>query len=243
MLLTPLICFDALINLLLPRACLLCRTPTREKHHLCQPCLKELPILYQSCRKCAQFLHARDGGSLVCGSCLTKPPPYDQVFALFPYQPPLPRLIAGLKFEEQFSHATLFSNRLVHAVRRQWYTHSQRPDFILPMPLHTNRLRERGYNQALEVARPAAKALSIPLDHSITRCKATLPQHTLPASKRRQNVAKAFIAQRNYHGEHIAIVDDVMTTGQTVAALARLLKRHGARRVDIWCIARCDSQD
>ena len=236
-----LISVDSFFNILLPRACLLCRIPTQEAHHLCPPCAKELPILSHSCQKCAQFLHAAKRRLLTCGLCLTDPPPFDKVFALFPYQPPLPRLVAGLKFEKQLSIARLFSCLMVQAVRTQWYQQTPLPDLILAMPLHAKRLKERGYNQAAEIAKPTAKALKIPLDHGIIRSKYTRPQSTLPAEERRQNTVNAFTATRSYRGQHIAVVDDVMTTGHTVSALASLLKRQGARRVDIWCCARCDT--
>lgn len=106
------------------------------------------------------------------------------------------------------------------------------------MPLHSSRLRERGYNQAVEVAKPTARTLEIPLDFNLVRIKPTLPQSTLPASKRSQNTANAFTAARSYEGLHLALVDDVMTTGCTVRAAADTLKKHGAKRVEIWCIAR-----
>lgn len=235
---TSFIRFDSLINILIPRACLLCRRPTREPHHLCQPCARELPILSHSCRKCAQFLHSSERRQLICGQCLSEPPPYDTVFTLFPYDPPLPKLIAGLKFEHQFSIASLFSHFLAHAVQAQWYIHQKVPDLILPMPLHPRRQRERGYNQAHEAAKPASRMLGIPLDLNLVRIKPTLPQSTLPASKRRQNTANAFAVTRSYAGLHVALFDDVMTTGCTVSAAARVLQKHGAKRVDIWCIAR-----
>lgn len=238
MLLSSLIRFDTLMQLLLPRACLLCRAVTREPHHLCSPCARELPILSHSCQKCAQFLHASERRQLICGQCLTDPPPYDIAHALFPYQPPVPRLIAGLKFEEQFTYAVFFSHMLGQAVRTLWYQEKPLPDLILPVPLHVSRLRERGYNQAAEIAKPAAKLLKIPIDHGVTRTKPTQPQSTLPASERGRNLARAFHTTSSYAGLHVAIVDDVMTTGHTVTAVAELLKQHGAKRVDVWCCAR-----
>lgn len=106
------------------------------------------------------------------------------------------------------------------------------------MPLHPSRQRERGYNQAHEAVKSAAHTLGIPLDLNLVRIKPTLPQSTLAASKRRQNTANAFAASRSYAGLHIAVFDDVMTTGSTVSAAAKILQKHGARQVDIWCIAR-----
>lgn len=242
MLTTSLTYLDSLIHILLPRACLVCRTTTRMRHHLCEACANELPILSHSCRKCAQFLRGSERHHLICGMCLANPPPYDKVYALFPYQPPVPRLVAGLKFEEQLSHAHFFSYQLVYKINHLWYRDHSLPSLIIPMPLHTTRLRERGFNQAVEIAHPIGKALKIPLDHAVSRQKATLPQTTLTAKRRKRNVSKAFASTRRYDGLHVAIVDDVMTTGQTVTALARLIRRLGAKQVDVWCCARCDSR-
>lgn len=153
----------------------------------------------------------------------------------------MPRLIAGLKFEAKFSYGSMLSTFMLEAARNEWYRHDALPDVIIPMPLHPKRLRERGYNQALELARPVARALNIQLDYlSVTRTKATQPQSTLPARLRRQNVANAFQCQRDLHGLHIAVVDDVMTTGQTVTSLSKTLLKRGAKRVDVWCCARCN---
>lgn len=160
------------------------------------------------------------------------------MFVLFPYEPPLPKLVAALKFEKQFSMTNLFSHFLVHAAKHEWYQDQPLPDLILPMPLHPARQQERGYNQALEAVKPAARALAIPLDLHLLRIKSTLPQSTLAASTRRQNTANAFAAARSYQGLHLALFDDVMTTGCTVSAAAKVLQKHGAKRVDIWCIAR-----
>lgn len=110
------------------------------------------------------------------------------------------------------------------------------------MPLHAARLRERGFNQAVELANPLATALKITIDHTVTRQKATLPQHTLRARDRGPNLANAFAASKLYTGRHLAIIDDVVTTGETVTALAKLLRKKGAARIDIWCCARCDSR-
>jgi len=238
---TPLISIHSLLDLFFPRACLLCRTQTDETHHLCPDCAAELPILSHSCQKCAQFLHANEHAQLVCGLCLSEPPPYDKVYALFPYQSPIPSLIIGFKFEEQFSHGRFFSHMLLQKIH-EWYAGHPLPDLLIPMPLHPARLRERGFNQAAELTNPLASALKIPIDHSVIRQKATLPQRTLRARERGPNLAHAFAASQLYTGCHLAIIDDVVTTGETITALARLLRQLGAARIDIWCCARCDSR-
>lgn len=210
---------------------------------MCAACAKELPILPQTCNKCAQFLPNSPQNTPICGQCLTKPPAYHRVYACFPYTPPIPRMISGLKFTNQLQYNRVLSHFLLAKIRHDWYPASPLPDIILPMPLHKQRLRERGYNQAVVLAKPLAKSLHIPLDlFGVVRTKATKPQSSLPATLRRKNIAQAFTAKRAYHGLHIAVVDDVMTTGQTVSVLAEVLKKQGAKRIDIWCAARCDSR-
>lgn len=214
---------------------------TNHVHHLCQACWRELPILSHSCKKCAQFLHANPGQTLICGQCLSDPPPYDRVYALFPYAAPLPRLIAAFKFEEQFSHGACLSALLCTNISK-WYQHQPLPDLLIPVPLNAARLKERGFNQALELAKPTSAAYQIPIDNSVMRHKATAAQHLLAKRERSANVANAFQLTRLYHQLHVAIIDDVMTTGHTVSALARLLKQAGAGKIDVWAISRSDGR-
>lgn len=113
------------------------------------------------------------------------------------------------------------------------------PQLIIPMPLHPKRLANRGFNQALEIARPIAKALQIPLDwQACRRIKDTPPQITLPRKERHKNMKNAFSCTKDFTGMHIAIVDDVITTGASVDALATVLHARGAREVSVWAVAR-----
>lgn len=177
-------------------------------------------------------------GSLICGKCLNEPPPYHHIHALYPYSYPLPRLVAGFKFEANLCIGQFFSQRLLHSLIHRWLPQHPKPDLILAMPLHAERIKERGFNQAMEIAKPIAKALAIPLDTHTRRQLATRPQSSLSAKDRLKNMVNAFTTDHSYQGLHIAIIDDVVTTGQTVTTLAKLLNQHAAKRVDIWCIAR-----
>ena len=113
------------------------------------------------------------------------------------------------------------------------------PDVLVPVPLHARRLRQRGYNQALELARPVAKHLDIELDvNSCLRHKATAEQMGLPAKKRASNLKGAFAVVKSFEDKHVAIIDDVMTTGSTVHELTQQLINSGARQVDVWVCAR-----
>jgi len=127
-------------------------------------------------------------------------------------------------------------------IRDEWYPKKSLPTAILPIPLHATRLKERGFNQAVEIARPIAKAFHLPLlTDQIIRMKSTPPQATLPAAKRKQNIKNAFLIKQSLHHQHIAVVDDVITTGNTVYEFCRVLKKQGVERISVWCCARATS--
>lgn len=172
---------------------------------------------------------------LVCGQCLRRPPPQTHARAAFVYGFPLDRLLPRAKF-----HGDLASTRLLAALMARAFGEAEHPQALVPVPLHTGRLRERGYDQALELARPLAHRLGLPLrDDLLRRVRATAAQSRLDAAGRRRNLRGAFAVQKN--GDlptHIALVDDVMTTGATVHAAASTLLRAGVARVDVWVCAR-----
>lgn len=170
-----------------------------------------------------------------CGDCLSQPPALTHTRAVFVYGFPLDRLVPRFKF-----HRDLAAGRLMADLMVETLASAPRPDAIVPVPLHTHRLRQRGYDQALELARPLAAALALPLRSDLLlRVRATAPQSELDAGQRRRNVAKAFIvAPHAPLPDHVALVDDVMTTGATLHAAARSLLGAGVRRVDAWVCAR-----
>jgi predicted amidophosphoribosyltransferase len=128
---------------------------------------------------------------------------------------------------------------MCHQIKNVWYSHQTLPDLILPIPLHPIRLKERGFNQAIEIARPISKKLSIPIDtKGPKRIKYTLPQSGLPARQRRKNTCDAFVIQGDYAGLHIAVLDDVITTQHTMWAFCEVLTQAGAVKIDAWCCAR-----
>jgi ComF family protein len=115
----------------------------------------------------------------------------------------------------------------------------QKPDVIVPVPLHKSRYRQRGFNQALEIARTVSKDMQVPLDvYSCQRQHDTPQQSQLPAKQRRKNLKNAFAVVRPLNAAHVAILDDVMTTGSTVHELAKVLKKAGVAKVDVWVCAR-----
>lgn len=194
-----------------------------------------MPILPQSCLQCGRFLASEVEQ---CGKCLIKPPPFTRLYALFPYEPPLTQLISRLKFQGDLSIARWLGETLASHAKERWLN-EPKPDLILPVPLHPKRLRERGFNQSNEIAKLFAKATGLPIDRSgVKRHKFTVAQHQLSAKDRRLNLTNAFTPTRQYAGLHIAILDDVVTTTQTVTDLSHTLLLAGASRIDVWCITR-----
>ncbi len=144
-------------------------------------------------------------------------------------------LIHGLKFHAHYPCARLLGEMLGDALSEV----DGKPQCIIPVPLHRSRYRERGYNQATEIARVVSRRLQIPLDlHSCIRAHATQPQSELSSEQRLRNVKKAFAIAKPLKAKHVAILDDVVTTGATVNEMARVLRKTGVERIDIWACAR-----
>jgi len=218
---------EFLSNLLFGGSCFLCRGAARGI--LCPACDADLPRLAGTlCPRCA----LPSPGSAVCGRCLADAPHYDATVAALAYRFPADTLVHALKFRSQLALAPLMGDLLIEAIR-------ERIDLVVPVPLSRERLRERGYNQAAEIARHVAKARRVRLELTIiARERNTQAQADLPWSDRARNVRGAFRCERSLDGAAIAVVDDVMTTGATLAELAATLKRAGAARVVNWVVAR-----
>jgi ComF family protein len=213
---------------LLPRACLLCGTPAEAA--LCPGCAADLPALPEHvCPLCALPLAAP---APACGACLKSPPAYDATHAALRYAFPADQLVLMLKFGHRLASAEFLAARMLAGPR-------PRGTLIVPVPLARERLRERGFNQAVELARPLARALDLPLDaSSLARVRDTQPQSRLPWRARRGNLRRAFACAADFTGREVIVVDDVMTSGATLDAVARVLKDHGAARVENWVAAR-----
>lgn len=234
---------------LLPPSCALCGAHGEGLHNLCSGCTSDLLRNAHACAGCGLPLKGEPAAR--CGRCLRHPPPFDAFYAPFLYTPPLSHLITGLKFRARLSHARLLGQLLAAAIPRAipaaiksgFDAAPARPDCLLPVPLHPQRLRQRGFNQALEIARPLSAVFGIPLRPGLLRrVRATPAQSDLPARRRRANVRGAFA----YTGttpaaRHVVLIDDVVTTGHTVAELARVLRRAGAERIEVWAVARAVS--
>ncbi len=214
----------------LPPLCLLCSAPAASGN-VCEPCRAELPYLpAERCTRCA----APAQSSQVCGACLADPPQFDRVLAACAYAFPLDRLIQRYKFSSYLAAAPLLAELLAPAVDP-----ADLPDVIVPMPLSPQRLRERGFNQSLELARLLARRCRIELaPQGCIRVRHDEAQSALPLAQRSRNVRGAFVSLQDFSGRSVAVVDDVLTTGATLGELAAVLRRAGAARVQGWIVAR-----
>lgn len=221
--------------------CVLCgaNCGTATYQNWCAACDAALPYLTTSrCHACA--LPTPSGE--ICGHCIKTPPHFQHTVAVFGYAFPLDKLVHALKYGERLELINSFADPLAQRVHT-------RPDYIIPMPLHPARLRERGFNQSLELARRVGENLNIPVRlDSVQRVRDTPPQSSLSRQARNKNMRQAFayvqnladinLLGGNLTGQHIAIVDDVMTSGASLNEVARVLRQAGASEVSAWVVAR-----
>jgi len=214
-----------------PDCCLCGRPAGRDGAPVCADCARDLPLpATHACPRCA--LPSPKGET--CGLCLRGPPAFDSTRAAFDYAFPLDVLVKRLKYSHRLALAGFFARALAPLPP---------VDLVLPMPLHPRRLRERGFNQAVEIARPLARAANVPLAlAAVARVRDTPPQASLERDARLANLRAAFASRRRFDGLRIVIVDDVMTTGASLDALARALKAGGAAEVHNLVVARAGWQ-
>jgi ComF family protein len=218
-----------------PSVCAICRAWGRGR--ICASCLDRFAAPLSRCRRCALPLVAT---ASICGSCLTTAPPFDAAIAAVDYRAPWDRLVSAFKFHGQLDLAAVLADLVVGAERRRA---APRPSLVLPVPLAAARWRERGYNQAWELARRVARRLGIVAEPDLLlRVRETAHQLELPLSARADNVRGAFAVEPRrrdeLRGRHVAIVDDVMTTASTAAEIAGVVRQAGAATVEIWVLAR-----
>lgn len=215
---------------LLPQHCLLCGAWSG-KAQVCEACRANLPYhAAPACPICAAAMPEEN----ICGRCLQRPPAFDRTLAAFSYAFPLDALIRSFKYSGNLALARVLAEPLARLAARQ-----PRPDALIPLPLHASRLRERGFNQSMEIARIVSNELGIPLlTDACERVRATAPQTSLHWKKRAGNIRGAFACGADLRGKKIAVVDDVMTTGATLDEFSRVLRKAGAAEVGAWVVAR-----
>jgi ComF family protein len=223
-------------TLLFPFRCRLCGAAPSADAALCRDCLNDLPWLGHSCNGCARPLPS-GAETVLCGACLKRSPGFDAATALLHYRAPADYLIQRLKFSGELALAPLLGGLLAEKIAART---TPLPDLLIPVPLHRARLHERGFNQATELARYLGRRLAVPVEHRLCRRdRHTRPQSLTPYGERRRNLRGAFsVSGQVPVAAHVAVVDDVMTTGHTADELARVLRRAGAARVEVWIVAR-----
>jgi ComF family protein len=216
----------------LPSMCLSCQMPLSHRG-CCLDCYQRLPWLGSCCPRCAQPMDASD----LCGRCLISPPAFRRAVIPFVYDFPISHWLAAFKFHEQLDYGVFLADCLWQRLQPT-YEASDWPQALIAVPLHRQRLQRRGYNQALLIAARLAHLSGIALARrAVIKTRATVPQTTLSKSLRLKSVRRVFTVVKPV-ASHVAIIDDILTTGATVQELARTLLRSGVRQVDVWCVAR-----
>lgn len=224
-------------NQIFPPTCALCDSASGTALDLCQSCLSMLPYNHHCCHLCAKPIptgnHA-DTRSQLCGECLTSEPPHFGSYVPFLYEAPADFMVQQLKYQGSRKFGRLMGDLLATSAPADCL-----PDLLVPVPQHRERYLERGFNHAAEIAESIGHRLSIPVDtRLVIKTDARPPQSGLSATARVRNMRGAFRANREVRETHVAIVDDVLTTGATTDALTRALITAGCDRVSIWAFAR-----
>ncbi|MBS4097256.1 MAG: ComF family protein [Sulfuricella sp.] len=215
---------------LFSEACLLCGDRAT-RGQLCASCHTALPYHDQpACPICA----LPTAGGETCGSCLTHPPRFDETLAAFTFTFPIDAVLHAYKYAGNLALIEFLATPLVERALSRPF-----PDLLIPMPLHPARLKQRGFNQALEIARLFARRLDVPVHpHACRRIRDTPPQATLKHDQRSANLRGAFACDIPLHGKHVALIDDVMTSGASLGELAKAVRKQGAARISVWVVAR-----
>lgn len=229
--------FKKVGGLIYPKVCLHCNDAGHDGMDLCQRCFQRLPCVDYACSRCALPLPSSNAAA--CGACNNRELYFDHASTPFQFDGFIRDAIYQFKFNNKLNQGKLLAQLLLHHIEEKQL---EIPELIISVPLHKKRMRQRGYNQALEIARIVSKELGSELDYDVVyRNRDTSVQMELPAKQRHKNVKDAFSVKDDsttLKNKHVCIVDDVMTTGNTVNEVAKCLKNAGAERIGVWCIAR-----
>lgn len=212
------------------RHCTLCGASTPQD--ICAGCDAELPRIACSCRQCGIPLEHDS----LCGDCLIAAPAFSRCIAPLRYEAPISHLVGSFKYQSNFNHGRILSQLLIERLQREDLTSI---DALIPVPLHWWRRWQRGFNQTEIIADEVSRALDLPMQTRwLRKIRSGTPQQDLDADARQRNLRDAFVCTRNLAGLHIAVIDDVVTTGATANAIAATLRKRGAACVQIWALAR-----
>lgn len=224
---------------MIPLECPLCGSATLSETGMCVACENSLPTPLRPCRRCSAELPESGPWRDCCESCLLNPPAFDRCLCGFRYEFPVRELVGAFKFQADFAAGRTLARLLAARLTLAWKDAQVTP-VLIPVPLHTSRLRERGFNQSALLAREisARCGLDLALRHC-HRTRATHSQRGLRAGERSSNLRGAFaLTEPQRVLPHVVIVDDVVTTMATVNALAQLYRKSGTRHIDVACLAR-----
>lgn len=217
-------------RLRLSRHCALCGQSSR--NDICPACAIELPRITHACHQCSIPLEHGD----LCGDCLIAPPHFSRCIAALRYEPPVSHLIGSFKYQGDLNHGRILSQLLIERLRQE---PAITVDAMLPVPLHWRRRWLRGFNQTEIIADELSRALKLPMQTRwLRKTRSSSPQQHLDTRERQRNLRDAFGCTKDVAGLHLALIDDVVTTGATANVIAELLKRRGAASVQIWALAR-----
>ncbi|MDT8427814.1 MAG: ComF family protein [Pseudomonadales bacterium] len=225
-----------------PELCVVCSCMDHSQSGLCPDCAATMPWQAPGCLRCGIETRLNFPTELpVCQQCLDDPPAFNSCHTVFDYCSPVVELVSRFKYGAGFAEGRVLARLLCQSLR-EFYTEGELPEILVPVPSHRSRLRRRGFNQAIELARVVSRHTGIAL--SLTDCQrvhASKAQRGLSAQERRQNMVGAFSLHRNRHlrqYRRLAIIDDVVTTTATVHELARCLRHDEGQRIDVWAVAR-----
>lgn len=226
---------------ILPYDCVICLNISDQKRDICYECEKQLPYLSHACIQCANSLPNNNRLNQKCGRCIKNAPYYDRTIVGFTYTTPVDAWIKQFKFHKKGIYANILCQIYAEKLTAHYKLYPEnKPQWLVPVPLHWRRLISRGHNQTDTIARYLSKALNIPIIHNrcVKRVKFTPPQAQLSQDKRYHNIRGAFKVKKGISIEHIAIVDDIFTTGNTANELANEFKKRGITTVSILALAR-----
>ena len=218
---------------ILPHHCPLCLQPSHQ--FLCSPCFETLPCIHYGCAVCSLPLYTGDVS--VCGECQKHPPAFERVIAAFSFESPVGHFINQFKHRGKVGSVSLMVDTLTHRINSIAES-DPAPDLITSVPLHWTTLLRRGFNQSEIIARLLAEKTGLPYRAVARKRVRTSKQQVLSRRERLYNLKQVFNLRADVAGKYVVVVDDVVTTGATAETLARLLKKAGARRVDMWALAR-----
>lgn len=234
------------IRLLYPANCVLCRIPLLlEELNICRECSRKIEHLKTPlCSKCARPLPPYGSQRSLCSTCRSEKPHFDHGFALVPYDDRVKQILLEVKFHKKLWLLQIFKNRLEHSSLSPKLSGY---DLLVPVPLDWRRIRERGFNQSVVIAKMIRNLSSknkLPILNVLKKKKRTPPQSKLRREERLANLENAFYtnASTKIRGKHVLLIDDIFTTGSTINECAKTLKQHGAERVDFFAIARAESR-